>query len=554
LACPDQDHLLTCNAAEGQSRCRFHINSWTPSDGILLTSSSDMDRTHWKMKLTVVAVYFCCTTAQNSDSSQPFLSANSLENGPSPVSFHSLLGRLTRGPDTSKNSILTSVSTPSRSIGNLGSSLGLSSNGGSRTSVSSSALPLAPQLPIPSFDLDYEDLTDLPLSSSLPFAPSPSDPTALASSPTENDSNVFLELEFPQADNAAPNVQEEETRSSVDTADSSHLSLEQMSSLLPSLIEAMSDPSASKSEISAVNSLVSSMVKIARQQTQPSVIPGGVDFSQATRTEDGRLCVIKEDSVESVSKDPILECTHKNVEKCHYTYITQFNPTQEEECEENFEKSCQITFRQEASSDTVRKCYRPQKKVCNGQGPEECRTVYESSCTTKYIEKTPGKFVGDTKCEKQPVEICGQGCVVEEGEEECHDKQVDTLVDIPEEICDLNPQKTCRLVTRLVPSLKPERECTIVPKETCNLKFSQPKVERKPLRTEWCLDESPTQTQAPREEDFGINQPLPVVTQAPGNDFLFPEDVSVDPVESAPSNYRANLIAELKRLKRLGIV
>merc|ERR1719228_1990320 len=69
-----------------------------------------------------------------------------------------------------------------------------------------------------------------------------------------------------------------------------------------------------------------------------------VDFSQATRTADGRLCVIKEESVETLSKDPILECKHKNIEKCHYTYITFFKPAQEETCEENFEKSCQITF------------------------------------------------------------------------------------------------------------------------------------------------------------------------------------------------------------------
>ena len=57
---------------------------------------------------------------------------------------------------------------------------------------------------------------------------------------------------------------------------------------------------------------------------------GGVDFSQATRTEDGRLCVFKDEEVETVVKDPVLECTHKNVEKCHYTYVTQFKPTQEE--------------------------------------------------------------------------------------------------------------------------------------------------------------------------------------------------------------------------------
>merc|ERR1712066_373291 len=68
-----------------------------------------------------------------------------------------------------------------------------------------------------------------------------------------------------------------------------------------------------------------------------------------------------------------------------------------------------------------------------------------------------------------PVEICGAGCVFEEGPEECHDKTIASLVDVPEEQCDLNPQKTCRLQTKLVPQLAPEHECTIVPKETCLL-------------------------------------------------------------------------------------
>ena len=171
---------------------------------------------------------------------------------------------------------------------------------------------------------------------------------------------------------------------------------------------------------------VLSKVRVARQQNsrQQAAVPGGVDFSQATRTPDGRLCVIKEEKVETVSKDPILECKHKNVEKCHYTYITFFKPAQEETCEENFEKSCQITFKQEAVKETIRKCYRPVEKVCNGQGARECRTVYESSCSTRYIDQGDGSFVGDTKCEKKPVEICGQGCVSQEGPEECHDKQV----------------------------------------------------------------------------------------------------------------------------------
>merc|ERR1712083_1069292 len=97
-------------------------------------------------------------------------------------------------------------------------------------------------------------------------------------------------------------------------------------------------------------------------------------------------CVDKLSEVTSLEKEPILECTHKNTEQCHYTYVTQFEPSMEEVCEENFEKQCSITFKQKAMNETVKKCYRPIEKVCNGQGPEECQTVYESSCTTKYVE------------------------------------------------------------------------------------------------------------------------------------------------------------------------
>ena len=115
-----------------------------------------------------------------------------------------------------------------------------------------------------------------------------------------------------------------------------------------------------------------------------SAIPGGVDFSKAEFDEEtGKRCVLKEEEVESVEKEPILECTHKNMEKCHYTYVTQFQPSQEEICEENFEKQCQITFKQQAMNETVKKCYKPIEKVCNGDGPEECRTVYESACSTR---------------------------------------------------------------------------------------------------------------------------------------------------------------------------
>merc|ERR1712038_643372 len=249
--------------------------------------------------------------------------------------------------------------------------------------------------------------------------------------------------------------------------------------------------------------------RVRQGRQEAPAVQGGVDFSSCEQDrETGLCCVEKLESIQTIEKDPILECTHKNVEQCHYTYVTQFKPSQEEVCEENFEKTCQITFKQMAVNETVKKCHKPIEKVCNGQGPEECRTVYESSCTTKYVEKQPGKFVGDTSCEKLPVEICGAGCVTTEGSEECHDKEVTSLLDVPEEVCDLNPQKTCRLQTRLVPSLKPEHECTIIPQEICNLKFTNPEQVDQPLKTKWCLDPSEPAPGETYDETAALGAPI----------------------------------------------
>jgi len=248
-----------------------------------------------------------------------------------------------------------------------------------------------------------------------------------------------------------------------------------------------------------------------RQEAEESAaeIQGGVDFSGCVDDEEtGLCCVEKEETITTVQKDPILECTHKNIEKCHYTYVTQFTPTQEEVCEENFEKTCQITFKQQAVEESVKKCYKPLIKECNGQGEDICLTVFESACTTKYVEKQPGKFVGDTSCEKLPVEICGAGCVTTEGEEECHDKTITSLIDVPEEVCDLNPQKVCKFQTKLVPKLKPAHECTIIPREVCHLKFSSPQIVEKPLKTKWCLDPTPAVPGETYDESEALGEPL----------------------------------------------
>eukprot|EP00096_Caligus_rogercresseyi_P015329 TRINITY_DN777_c0_g1_i1.p1 TRINITY_DN777_c0_g1~~TRINITY_DN777_c0_g1_i1.p1 ORF type:complete len:359 (+),score=130.14 TRINITY_DN777_c0_g1_i1:235-1311(+) len=281
----------------------------------------------------------------------------------------------------------------------------------------------------------------------------------------------------------------------------------------------------------------------ARRGRQNSLQSGlAIDFTGCvTDPSTGFCCIEKEESIPSLQKDPILECTHKNIEKCHYTYVTQFTPSQEEVCEENFEKTCQVTFKQQAFNDTVRKCYKPLEKVCNGQGPEECKTVYESSCTTKYVEKQPGKFVGDTKCEKLPIEVCGAGCTTEEGPEECHNKVITSLVDVPEEVCDLNPQKTCRFQTKLVPKLKPKHECTLIPQEVCNLRFSQPIPVFKTLKTKWCQDPTPPSPGESYEENENT-PPLitdPIQAENTLNTVELPTYVTEAPPTPPPALYGA---------------
>jgi hypothetical protein len=61
-------------------------------------------------------------------------------------------------------------------------------------------------------------------------------------------------------------------------------------------------------------------------------LQGGIDFNGCqTDPKTGFCCVEKDEEVTTLQKDPVLECTHKNVEKCHYTYVTQFDSAQVEQ-------------------------------------------------------------------------------------------------------------------------------------------------------------------------------------------------------------------------------
>merc|ERR1739840_66645 len=54
------------------------------------------------------------------------------------------------------------------------------------------------------------------------------------------------------------------------------------------------------------------------------------------------------------------------------------------------------------------------------------------------------------------------------------------------EQCTLEPQRTCKHVTKLVPKLEPTEECVDVPKEVCTRSRTNPRKVQKPVITKWC--------------------------------------------------------------------
>ena len=79
------------------------------------------------------------------------------------------------------------------------------------------------------------------------------------------------------------------------------------------------------------------------------------------------------------------------------------------------------------------------------------------------------------------VQVCGAGCQIKTLPRECHSKQVASVVQVPEEFCDLQvlfitlyselyrrtvqPEKVCRTATKLVPFLQPVQECGQYPRQ-----------------------------------------------------------------------------------------
>merc|ERR1712193_378952 len=103
---------------------------------------------------------------------------------------------------------------------------------------------------------------------------------------------------------------------------------------------------------------------------------------------------------------------------------------------------------------------------------------------------SPGRLSRNTppsQGTKEPRELCAPaGCGFKQGDEECYDKTQTVVQDAPKEECNLEPQRTCKHVTKLVPKLTPTEECVDVPKEVCTRSRTNPRKVKKPVVKKWC--------------------------------------------------------------------
>ena len=271
-------------------------------------------------------------------------------------------------------------------------------------------------------------------------------------------------------------------------------------------------------------------------------------INQQEPDADGRKCVNKTMMRRETEYDEVLRCDHSYDERCHTTYVTSFEPHQEEECDEKFRKVCMISNEQKAVTEMVEECTTPLVPDCERENiPDVCRTVYDTVCDTKQVgyeveeqfpncttvnmEKCEDVTIGlitenrcevwpvqqcsvenrtvthsnpKTECRKEPRELCAPGdCPLVEviilfrntvktlstvqGGRVCANKMKTVVVDSPVEECDMEPQQVCRQTTKLVPQLKPALECVQVPKEVCATSKINPKVIMIPYIQKWCF-------------------------------------------------------------------
>ena len=97
----------------------------------------------------------------------------------------------------------------------------------------------------------------------------------------------------------------------------------------------------------------------------------------------GKICYKKVILQEYTDYTEVMTCNHKTQERCHTSYVTRFEPHQEQRCDEKFEKSCTIHYEDVTHNEDIEVCKTYLCPDCSREGPQECRTVYDTVCESK---------------------------------------------------------------------------------------------------------------------------------------------------------------------------
>merc|ERR1711971_1209895 len=251
-------------------------------------------------------------------------------------------------------------------------------------------------------------------------------------------------------------------------------------------------------------------------------------------TDDGLRCVKKMMMTEYTEYEETVTCVHKEEKRCHESYVTDFEPTRQRECDQKFEKRCSIYYEDVAVPDVVEVCKTDIANNCNKEGPKECKTIFDTVCeTTRTIHTVEddvancqvvqeidtacveankvrdpvtcdtwprqvcttskvavNRTTPDTKCRQESRELCAKKPCLEETVVQCANETKTVIVSKPKEECDMEPHETCRSITKMVPHLRAVEECVNVPQEVCGTSRAPIKKER-PAIMNWCYKPDP---------------------------------------------------------------
>jgi len=159
-------------------------------------------------------------------------------------------------------------------------------------------------------------------------------------------------------------------------------------------------------------------------------------------------------------------------------------------CATQYEAECVTKHHKQLIEEDIPECVtvdeRKCKEVANGYTTEEeCTTLPRHVCSVKKVTRT--KQTPETACHKVPTVLCGpKGCGFKEGADECREELKTVIFDKPEEICNLSPTKSCKIVKKLVPKLKEVEKCSDIPKEVCARVKKNPHKIKYPVIKKWC--------------------------------------------------------------------